>query len=149
MKLVFGHDKLIADWVGVNLGLEFVEPYTAIGGTVDGRSIAIGAVFNNYNFANIDITLYGPGAIRRTAIRAIYHYLFKQLGVGRVTALTKRSNKLMCKKLHKLDFKYEGISERYFGPTKADDAIRFVLFPHNAQRWMKFHGQYSDPPSGA
>lgn len=140
MKLVFGEDKLVADWVGINLGLAILPPYTAIGGTVDGAELLIGAVFNNWNGSNLDITLYGPGAIRRTAIRGIYHYVFNQLGAERLTAITRRSNKLMCKKLHKLSFKYEGISERYFGPTKSEDAIRFVLFPQNAERWMKVYG---------
>lgn len=140
MNLVFGEDRLVADWVGINLGLEIVPPYTAIGGTTDGDALCIGAVFNNWNKSNLDITLYGPGAIRRTAIRAIYHYVFNQLGAQRLTALTRRSNTLMRKKLHKLSFKYEGISERYFGPHRSDDAIRFVLFPQNAERWMKVYG---------
>lgn len=136
MQLIFGQDALVADWVGVNLGLTIVPPYTAIGGTLDGTSLAIGAVFNQWNGSNLEITLYGPGGLTRGSIRAIYHYVFVQLGAERLSATTRRSNKLMCKKLHKLNFQFEGVSKRFFGPTPQDDAFRFVLFPTSAQRWM-------------
>ncbi len=113
-----------------------VPPYVAIGG-VDNGELVIGAVFNNWNKANLDISLYGPGAITRGAIRAIYHYVFKQSKATRLSAITRRSNKLMRQKLHKLGFREEGVSKRYFGPRRADDAFRYVLFPQDAERWMK------------
>jgi hypothetical protein len=137
VRLVFGEDELVANWVGVNLGLTIVPPYTAIGGTLDGQSLVIGAVFNKWNGSNIEITLYGPGALRRGAIRAIYHYTFAQLGAQRVSATTRRSNKLMCRKLHKLSFEFEGVAKRFYGPTRKDDGLRFVLFPAAAERWIK------------
>lgn len=114
-----------------------VEPYTAIGGTVDGQSLCIGVVFNSWNGSNIDISLYGPGALRRGAISGVYHYAFKQLNATRVTANTRRSNKVMQRLLPRFGFKFEGISERYFGPTRPDDAIRYVLFPENAEKWIR------------
>jgi hypothetical protein len=137
VHLVFGQDELVANWVGINLGLTIHKPYTAIGGTTDGQSLAIGAVFNQWNGSNIEITLYGPGALRRGAIRGIYHYVFVQLGAQRLSATTRRSNKLMCRKLSKLGFECEGVGKRFFGSTRKDDAVRFVLFPHAAERWMK------------
>jgi len=136
MRLVFGCDDLVAKYVSDGLGLPMVPPYTAIGGTRDGQSLCIGVVFNEYNGSNIDITLYGPGALTRGNIRGVYHYLFEQLKVNRVTAKTRRSNKRMQRLMGRFGFKFEGISARYFGPTKADDAIRFVLFPEEARKWL-------------
>jgi hypothetical protein len=134
--LVFGQDELVAQYVLGNLGLPLVPPYTAIGGTRDGQTLCIGAVFNQYNGSNIEITLYGPGALTRGAIRGVYHYAFDQLRVNRVSAKTRRSNKNMQRLLPRFGFKFEGISARYFGPEKADDAIRFVLFPDDARKWI-------------
>lgn len=136
MILVFGQDELVAQYVFGNLGLPLVPPYTAIGGTRDGQTLCIGAVFNQFNGSNIEINLYGPGALTRGAIRSVYHYAFEQLGVNRVSAKTRRSNKTMQRLLPRFGFKFEGISERYFGPEKADDAIRFVLFPDDARKWI-------------
>lgn len=136
MRLVFGQDELVAQYVFGHLGIALVPPYTAIGGTRDGKTLCIGVVFNQYNGSNIEITLYGPGSLTRGAIRGVYHYVFEQLGVGRVSAKTKRSNNNMQRLLPRFGFKFEGISERYFGPQKADDAIRFVLFPDEARKWI-------------
>lgn len=137
MRLVFGLDQLVAEYVATNLGLVIVPPYTAIGGTVDGNTLCIGAVFNHWNGSNLEISLYGPGALRRGAIRAVYHYAFVQLGAHRLTATTRRSNKAMQRLLPRFGFQFEGTSKRFFGPSHGDDAIRFVLFPESAQRWMK------------
>lgn len=140
MRLVFGQDDLVANWVFVNLGLEVSRPYVAIGGTKDGESLCIGVVFNNFNGSNMDISLFGPGCLTRGNIRAIYQYVFQQMGVQRLTAITRRSNKKMQRLLPRLGFKYEGNSARYFGPLKADDAIRFVLFPEEAEKRIKTYG---------
>lgn len=133
---MFGCDEHVAKYVSDNLGLPISPPYTAIGATQDGASLCAGAVFNDFNGSNVEITLYGPGCLKRGPISGIYHYMFEQLGVNRATAKTRRSNKTMQRLLPRLGFKFEGISARYFGPSKADDAIRFVLFPDEARKWI-------------
>ncbi|MFA6984629.1 MAG: GNAT family protein [Arenimonas sp.] len=137
MQLVFGQDELVADWVGVNLGTEILPPYTAIGGTIDGRSLVLGAVFSQWNGSNLEITLYGPGALKRGPLRAFYHYAFIQLNATRVSANVKRANKRMLKAMTRLGFEFEGTSKRFYGPTKQDDALRFAMFPDTAKDWMK------------
>lgn len=145
MKLVFGRDDLVAQWVSENLKLPMIPPYVAIGGTRDGKTLCIGVVFNLYNHSNINITLYGPGGLTRGNIRSIYHYAFEQLKVNRVTAMTRRSNKNMQRLLPRLGFKFEGTSACYFGSEKSDDAIRFVLFQDDARKWI--NGLTSTAPS--
>jgi hypothetical protein len=137
LQLVFGHDARVAHWVAEQLGLVILPPYVAIGGTRDGRTLCAGAVFNQWNGSNLEITLYGPGCLNRGAIRAIYHYAFMQVGARRLSATTRRSNKRMQRMLPRLGFEFEGVGKRFFGPRREDDAMRFVLLPERAGRWME------------
>lgn len=143
MRLVFGYDNAVAEWVGKNLGVTIYPPFTAIGGTHDGLTLCSGVVFNCYNGSNIDITMYGPHGLTRGAISIVYQYVFDQLKVNRLTALTRRSNKRMRQILPRLGFRYEGISARYFGPHRADDAVRFVLFERDARQRIEKYGQHT------
>lgn len=133
MNLVFGDDQRIADWVGNELGIVMAPPYTAIGGTRDGSTIEIGVVFNNWNGANLDISLVSRRGLSRGAIRAVYHYVFKQAKARRLTAITRRSNELMQRQLPRFGFELEGESRCYFGD---EDALRYVLLPELAKKWM-------------
>ena len=137
MQLVFGRDVEVAQWVARRLDLVIVPPYAAIGATRDGRTLCAGAVFNQWNGANLEVTLYGPGCLSRGAIRAVCHYAFSQVGARRLSAVTRRSNKAMQRLLPRLGFRFEGVARRYFGPYRRDDALRFVLFPDAADRWMR------------
>lgn len=136
MILVFGHDELVARWMSEKIGITFCPPFVAIGATQDGESLCAGALFNNWNGVNADISL-AADTLSRGAIRDVYGYAFGQLGAFRLTALTRRSNKKMRGILPRLGFRDEGVSARYFGPRRGDDAFRFVLFREDAQKWMK------------
>lgn len=133
MRLIFGEDERIAKWVGERIGIAMCPPYVAIGGTRYGTDIDIGVVFNNWNGANMDISLASKYALTRGAIRSVYRYAFVQAGAKRLTAITKPSNDLMLKQLPRFGFIFEGPSARYFGD---EDGLRFALFPENAKKWM-------------
>lgn len=135
MILVFGQDELVARWMAEKIGIQFVPPFVAIGATKDGQSLCAGALFNNWNGANMDISL-AADVLSRGAIRDVYDYAFNQAGAVRLTALTKRSNKAMREMLPRLGFRLEGVSLRYFGHRKAHDAFRYVLFKEDASKWM-------------
>lgn len=136
MRLVFGEDQHVADWVSERLGVHIAPPFTAIGATKDGRSLCAGAVFNRWNKFDIEIHLAGPGCMTRGNLRGVFHYVFVQIGAIRATAVTKRSNAPMRRLLPRLGFQFEGVSKQYFGPSRANDGMRFVLFPEQAIRWM-------------
>jgi hypothetical protein len=133
VRLIFGEDDRVAEWVGEKLGLKMFPPYVAIGGTIDGP-LCIGVVFNNWNGFNFDISLYGPNALTRGAIRSVYHYAFIQAGAERLTAITKRSNENMQELLPRFGFTFEGESPKYFGE---EDAMRFCLLKETAEKWMR------------
>jgi hypothetical protein len=132
--LIFGEDNRVAEWVGKNLGITMSPPYTAIGGTVDEKTLSVGVVFNNWNGFNFDISLYGPGALSRAAIAGVYDYVFRQAGAIRLTAYTRRSNENMQKLLPRFGFEPEGESKLYFGN---EDALRFYLLREQAEKWIK------------
>lgn len=135
MDLVFGQDETVAQLVAKELGINFCPPFVAIGIEKDGSLIG-GFVYNNYNKHNIEISWYGPGTLQRHILRAaFYNYPFAQLNVLRLTAATKRSNKLVCRLLPRLGFTYEATLKNYFGPAKSDDAIVYRLTEQDAQKW--------------
>lgn len=136
MNVIVGHDEAVADWAGKRLGRPFTPPYVAIGFSRDGERLHGAAVFNGWNGANIDLTIYGPGCLTRGAIRAVYDYAFRQIGAARMTARTARTNKPMKRLIPRLGFEYEGVAKRYYGPERKDDAIVFGLFPERAKDWI-------------
>lgn len=136
MRLVFGQYDLVADWVAERTGSLIAKPYVAIGAVREGDMLCGGAVFNNWNGHNIEITLASEGCLTRGTIRAVYHYLFVQSKAGRVSAQTRRSNKAMREMFPRFGFRFEGVARHFYGPTRADDAFRFVLFPDNARKFL-------------
>lgn len=136
MRLVFGRDDEVAAWVSRQLKMPIHPPYTAIGVEDLSGSPVGGAVFNDWNGSNIEITICGPGAMKRGVIQAMFNYVFLQVGANRLTAKTKRSNKPMRKMLHQFGFEYEAILKRYYGSQKDNDAILFRLDPAKAMKWM-------------
>jgi RimJ/RimL family protein N-acetyltransferase len=137
MQLVFGAPDLVAAYVAGKIGIELCPPFAAIGMTKDGRTLCGGAVFHNYNGTNIDIGLALSGIVTRGLFRALHHYAFRQAKATRLTAITRRSNRTAREQLIRFGFYLEGVSPRYFGPRKADDGFRFVLFSDTKS---KFYG---------
>lgn len=133
MQLVFGHDAHIAQWAAENLGVEISPPFIAIG-IVDESGLRGGIVYNHYNRFDIEMSIFGPGCMRRGIIRAALSYPFDQLGVLRVSAQTRRDNKSMRAMLPRLGFKFEGVRERHYGPNRRDDAFLFGL-PRERNKW--------------
>ena len=136
MRLLFGRDDQVAVWAAQNLGMAIHPPYVSIG-VVDRDEKLIGAaVFTDWNGSNIEIAIVGPGAMTRGVIRAAFHYVFMQVGANRLTAKTKRSNKLMLRMLPKFGFVFEATLKAYYGVERDNDALVFRLTPNAALKWM-------------
>lgn len=136
MEVVLDRDGEVANWAATKLNQPITPPYRAIGFAADGELVGA-TIFNDFNGSNIEITIYGPGCMTREAIRFCFDYAFRQQGVKRITARTRRDNVEMRKLFPRLGFIYEGTAKRYFGPDKGDDALLFALFPDAAEKWMK------------
>ena len=133
--MLFGFDSDVAEFVGKNMEREFAPPFTAIGVLDQNGNLVGGMVFSDYTGSNIEITIYGPGLMSRKVVSQCFDYVFNQLKCSRLTARTRRSNRLMRKLLPRLGFDYEATIKHYFGTERGDDALLFRLTPEYASKW--------------
>lgn len=136
MNLVFGQDHAVAALVSEAMRVPIHAPYTALGVANAQGALVGGIVFNGFNGANIEASVYGADCARRGVIRAVMHYVFVQMKCTRLTIRTRRSNRLVLAQAPRLGFEEEAVLKRYFGPDEQDDALVFVLWPETARRWL-------------
>ena len=139
MKLVYGLSNEVAEWTCEKLGYCLAPPLIAIGVSDDDGEPLGGIVFNDWNGHNLEISIYGPGAMNRRTIDAAFHYAFQIAKATRLTARTKRSNDWLKAMLPRLGFELEGVLHRYYGPGPHNDAFIYRLDPSAAKKWMT-HG---------
>ncbi len=139
MRPLFGHDALVAEWVGqriphVGNGASFGQ-CAAIGLVDDEGIIQAGAVYNNFQpqYRNIEISfgLAAKGRLTREAIRILLRYPFAQLNCRRCTAITPLKATSTRAFLEKLDFRREGVVRHGFGN---DHAVIYGLLDHHWAR---------------
>lgn len=135
---VAGHDQTVAEWAGERFNCSFYAMYSAFGIVDHDGSLIGAAVFSDYYpGGNIQISYIGPQTLTRAILREIGHYAFVTLGVSRITCKPPRRNDTAKKLLPRAGFKFEGILERYYGPTKDDDCIVYSLSKDRAGKWLK------------
>jgi hypothetical protein len=137
-------NEAFAKWVMSKLGRPAVKPYQALAVIEDGRIVA-GVVFNGYNGANVDITVYAPGRLSRGAIRDMFRYAFDDLQATRITARTRRSLRTLAGDwplagagglLERLGFRCEGIASRYYGTGPKNDALVYRMLRSECPKWV-------------
>lgn len=115
----------IGEYVGSRLGVTISPPFQAIGFLTDDKRPLSAFVFNDFNSANIEMTIVAePGGITRQVIRYVANYVFNTSKCRRLTVRTKRRNKLVLKLAPRYGFKYECIAKHYFND---DDAVVFRM----------------------
>lgn len=137
LRLVTGEDEIIATFVGNGIKRSFYQPYRAIGWVTPEWTLVGGAVFNDYNGTNMEVTIYGPRAFNRQTIRDTFKYVFEHCKCARLTARTERRNKKMRRILPRMGFIIEGELKHFFGTVKSSNALIFRLERETAERWMK------------
>ena len=138
MNIIAGHDQAVAEWAGAMLGVRFQEPFTAFGFTDKNGAINGACVFNDYYpGGNVEWTYVGPSSFSRSSLRFMARFCFDELKATRVTAKTRRSNSVVRRLLPKGGFLFECTQKRYFGPSKGDDALVFVMHRENAEKWLR------------
>lgn len=65
-------------------------------------------------------------------MRAIGHYVFRQLGCARVTMKTRKSNKRACKAARIAGFQFETILKNWYGD---EDGVQFKMTSDKC-RWI-------------
>lgn len=139
MKFVVGRDQEVLDYTAQQLGYPLAPSCIAFGVVATNEpngALHGGVVLSGWNGANIYITIFMPGCMHRHLIRDCFRYVFRELGCQRLSARTKRDNVTMRQLFPRLGFQFEGLQRRYFGPSKGEDALQFVLTRDQAEKWM-------------
>lgn len=131
---MYGQDQAVAEWVAQRLGIPIQPPYRAIGVENEQGEAIGGMVFNDWTGANVEITIFGPGALTRKTLRVALRYVFGELKALRLTARTKRDNGMMQAVLGRLGFEREGVMRDYYG--RGQHAVLYRLLPRQAAKWM-------------
>lgn len=138
VSVIQGQDRAIAEWAGQRLGVVFQEPYCAFGFVGDDGELFAASVINDYYpGGNCEWTHYGPGLFSREMGAYLLNFVFNELTAARVTAKTRRGNVLVRKLLPRYGWEFEFVQKRYFGPTKDDDALVYVMWKERALRWIQ------------
>ena len=116
-------------------GHEF-GPCTSLGVAQNGIIIA-GVVYNNWQpaYKSIELAMAAtrPDWARRATISKLLGYPFLQLGVGRVTTLTRATNERALRLNAGLGFVREGVIRQGYGD---DDMIVMGLLRSDAEKWI-------------
>jgi RimJ/RimL family protein N-acetyltransferase len=141
--LVYGQDRLVAEWVAAKLGLSGADdfmPCVAIGIVRDDRLVA-GVVYNNYQTdregspLSIEMTIAStsPRWASRKVLTELFEYPFIQLRVKRVQALTSVGNAEAQSLLKRLGFSQEGVHRCAY--SDGEDAVSWGMLKHEC-KWM-------------
>lgn len=135
--LVRRDDPEVAQWIATEVGIVIHPPFAAFT-VMDGKSIRGSWVWHEfYPGGNIEMTVVGRRCWTPAAVKNAFRYAFDTCGCSRVTARTQRRNELVKRLLPRLGFKFETTQKFYFGPTRADDGLVFVMFRHDAEKWLQ------------
>jgi RimJ/RimL family protein N-acetyltransferase len=122
-QIIFGEDEAAGKWAGEVLATVFHPPFTTMAVKDAGEFCGV-LLFNDYNGANIELNAAGKWCWTPEVVQAGFDYVFKQLPCVRLTARTRRKNRLVRKLLPRLGFRFEGVQRLYYGD---DDALVFGL----------------------
>lgn len=121
--------------------------YSAIGWVKDTKIVGI-AIFDNYTGVNIDLHIWGPGAITKSAIKQVYDYAFKQLKCIRLTGRIYKTNKNLLQLMHRTGFVYECTLQNYAGsPDEPIDVEIYKISRNQAFKWISRHGRLAKSTS--
>lgn len=128
MRLVYGHDQQVAEWVAARIPqMESAADFgfcSAIGVVREDGTPLAGVVYSNYvprhRSLEMSFASASPRWLTKNLIQKLMSYPFDQLNCQRVTALTPRRAASARRFLDTFGFKREGLVRRGFGD---DDAV--------------------------
>jgi RimJ/RimL family protein N-acetyltransferase len=103
--------EMVGQYVAEKTGMELVPgQFAAMMVVNDNKDFVAGVVFTNFRKTDIEVSCASesPAAWRPDVCRAIFKYIFEQLGCVRCTSITVKSNKKARAFLESLGFQLEG-----------------------------------------
>lgn len=123
MRLV--ENAAIAGFLEDKLKVKISPPFTAFGFVSDDNRPMCAVLFNDFNQANMEMTIYAePGGITRQVLKYLANYVFVKNGCRRLTVRTKKRNKRVLQLAPRYGFKYECLLKNFFPD---DDAVMFRM----------------------
>jgi RimJ/RimL family protein N-acetyltransferase len=139
-ELIFSRDEELAQWAEEVYPdcAPLARPLTAIGvASSEGALLAV-AIYHNFRYHDIEITFVTSTPSRwatKATVRSLLHYPFYQLGVKRMSAITKKSNKKARNLLEAFGFRLEGVHP--FADNGTGAACSYGLYRDNAiSKWF-------------
>lgn len=130
-------NSLVYEWYTQQTGKQVPETCGVIA-VLDADVKIIGCVFFvEYTGANIEAHLHLPKCLNRFVIKFVLNYVFNQLKCIRFTVKPPRNKKRVLRNAIKMGFQYETTLKSYYGLTKGDDAIVYVMYKDQAKKWIE------------
>src|SRR5262249_26179697 len=104
---------------------------------LDGDQLKGAIVWNGWNGANVDVTVWAPGIASRRILRGGFAYAFDGLGATRITAPTEVSNQTMRDLMRRLGFCFEARLPSYYGAGR--DALQYSMLREDCP-WLASSG---------
>lgn len=123
MRLVFGDDQKVAEWVGRR-----IEEYGSFGpcsaiGVADGNRPIAGVVYHmwqpRFRTVQMSVAADSPRWAQRGIIRALLSYPFEQLEARKAWIVVSSGNERCLRFVKGIGFRQEGILSRQFGKHHA------------------------------
>ena len=135
--IITGRDDLVVPWVLERAGGTTFSDGASIGYATD-KGLVAGALYDNFNGANINISLAGEGRnwLNREFLWFLCYYPFEQLKVRRVTALIAESNQASIKFSKHIGFVHEATLEN---AHPSGDLLVYKMLKENC-KWLNLKG---------
>lgn len=132
----------VQGYIERTLGVTIAPPTRAFGFVDSAGRPLCAVVFNDYNGANIELTMVAE-RMTRGVLRYLAHYAFVKNGCRRLTVRTRKRNKPAIRAAQRLGFQYEAVVKRYFPD---DDAVMFRMFRETCPWLMGGDNQNAPSP---
>jgi len=131
--ILIHNDAAVAEWVKERIPyIQSFENSVAFGVLENDRLVG-GIVFNNYRGFDIHMSAAMDCALTRQSLRTLCEYVFWQLNVRRVTAITGKKNRKARKALRIIGFIEEGTCKHALDGVQ--DAVVYGLLRENC-KWI-------------
>lgn len=117
-SFMIDNKELVLRWLEAVHGYKIVEPCITIGIVDDKFHKMVGvAVFNNFEYKNIELSCVGRGVFNRQVCRMLAKVAFDDNNCERITVKVRADNEYVLKVAKKFGWKPEGRMRNYYGDT--------------------------------
>ena len=140
-NVLFGANRQVAEWVAARIPGFEASPRAKALGVINGRDLAAGVVYENWNGVHIEAAIAAEPGTRwasRTTLRHLFAYPFITLGCRAISVSVPSSNLRSLNLATKLGFEPEALVK--YAAHDGSTLVVLKAFRENC-RWIQDHGQ--------